>query len=302
MKNCVTTLTCLLLTLIFASRTQAQIPGNYSENMCGTTKRAPMLEYYNAASVAHPARSDSNDIKYVRLAFHYLLPEGTVTEKFVNDCDPARPTINYFGAGNFTEYGDGWNDHDYTGYDFAEDLVANANFELAYPNVQWRQDSNSVYPDPANPVKMQYLIAGVYFHRDSEAYYNAGSYIAREITHTKYQVEEERIINIYLTPNLPHSGVANGVGSAIKYVFLNMYQVYKKNGCQNWVITSYGPGVINHEIGHCFNLKHSWTGNDGCDDTPDGFLYDLPTALRKIFLRSEGERSSSSFVFSPRNM
>ncbi|MBX2815747.1 MAG: hypothetical protein KTR24_07110, partial [Saprospiraceae bacterium] len=28
-------------------------------------------------------------------------------------------------------------------------------------------------------------------------------------------------------------------------------------------------GLINHEIGHVLGLRHTWSGNDGCEDTPN---------------------------------
>jgi len=42
---------------------------------------------------------------------------------------------------------------------------------------------------------------------------------------------------------------------------------------------------LNHELGHILGLSHSWTRNDGCDDTPPHPMSDWQDALKFIYRR-----------------
>ena len=69
---------------------------------------------------------------------------------------PLVRTINYYGVGNFTEYGDGWDTimiiRDMI---LQEDLVAKLQIlSLLTQSVQWRKRFQySIYPDPADSCK-----------------------------------------------------------------------------------------------------------------------------------------------------
>ncbi|GAB4497381.1 MAG: hypothetical protein OHK0019_30890 [Saprospiraceae bacterium] len=86
-------------------------------------------------------------------------------------CIPPYSKFDYIGAGNFTEYGDGFQNPDYNGFLRANDIINKANEELANNNDQWRKDPNSSYPPDAPANVIRYLLVGTYFHRDPVAYY-----------------------------------------------------------------------------------------------------------------------------------
>ncbi len=51
-----------------------------------------------------------------------------------------------------------------------------------------------------------------------------------------------------------------GVALSNNIKLAGLYQ----SGQQGWAYA----GLLNHEIGHVLSLRHTWSGNDGCDDTP----------------------------------
>lgn len=186
--------------------------------------------------------------------------------------------FNYIGAGNFTEYGDGFHDKTYNGFLRANDIINKANEELANNNTQWRKDPNSYYPPdtPANVIS--YVLVGTYFHRDPVAYYlkdpNDLSYSETEIAtdaHDQYDVGEIEVMDVYLTPHGSWSGNAFAIGGADKFIFNNDYWTYI--ACEGWS-TQYSAQLLNHEVGHTLSLIHTWNELDGCNDTPLGFVYD----------------------------
>lgn len=224
--------------------------------------------------------TDPNQIKYIRVAIHFLLP-GKIVKMDVKDCDGPQTVFKYIGLGNFTETGDGFTNSGYNGYRRAEDIINQANAELDDNADQWRKATdplvqnpplNITYPTTPPEVKVRYLLMGVYFHRDESAYYANFNNISA--TFTKYGIETLNTVNVFYTPNGDWSGVANtNSGGGVKYVFNNDYLAYVKPGCRNWSLT-YSGSLLNHEIGHTLSLAHTWPGNDNCNDTPEGFVYD----------------------------
>ena len=227
-----------------------------------------------------PICTDPNQIKYIRVAMHFLLP-GKIVQMDVLDCDAAQTTFKYIGLGNFTESGDGFTNSGYNGYRRAEDIINQANAELDDNADQWRKANdpnvqnppatNVTYPSTPPEVKVRYLLTGVYFHRDEDAYYPNFDKIGAIFT--KYGIDTLKTINVFYTPNGAWSGVANTIGGEKKYVFNNDYLAYVKPGCRDWSIR-YSGSLLNHEIGHTLGLRHTWNENDQCDDTPRGFIYD----------------------------
>ena len=63
-----------------------------------------------------------NKLKYVRVNIHYILRSD--------------------GTGNFRPNDDGWGNSNFTGYDFAEDVIIESNRQLAQNNQMWLPANN----------------------------------------------------------------------------------------------------------------------------------------------------------------
>jgi hypothetical protein len=252
-----------------------------------------------------PICSDPNQIKYIRVAIHFLLPGKMIRIDNLTDCDAAQTPFNYVGDGNFTEIGDGifgGGGSSYNGYMRAEDIIKQANSELDKNADQWRKANNpNVQNPPANvsypatppQIKVRYLLTGVYFHRDEDAYYIDVS--ERESVYQTYGVDKTNTLNVFYTPNGNWSGIANALGGSKKYVFNNDYLTYVKPGCRQWS-TFYSGYLLNHEIGHTLSLAHTWSGFDNCEDTPEGFIYNKWTPSTMVCLQNQ---KANCWTFDP---
>ena len=125
---------------------------------------------------------------------------------------------------------------------------------------------------------------GIYFHDDDELYhmtnYGANSNIYSKDVYKKYGIKKDSIMNIFLmgfhvdsvaskTYKMSSNGVAFGKWTKIAswYYFMD---------ATKWETAEEIPfldhwnsqRLLNHELGHCLGLRHSWGRNDGCDDTP----------------------------------
>jgi len=159
---------------------------------------------------------------------------------------------------------------------FIPNLVNNANRRLRKNkkmNLPAGNDTPQLHP------RYQYLIVGqeegddgIYYHYDDELYYflnhgrNKNNY-KRDVI-KKYSVNSEEVLNVFLIPHHPDSvasktykqstaGIALGTDIKIGAEWANHDRSWKY------------ATMLNHEIGHVMNLRHSWIRNDGCDDTPE---------------------------------
>lgn len=278
MKKIVKLLAVSLGLIIFNYSSNAQGIILHEEKACGTTSDMEKKEPISLPEGYTSICTDPNQIKYIRVAMHFLLP-GKIVRLSVPDCDANGTIFNYIGLGNFTETGDGFTNSGYNGYKRAEDLINQANTELDDnsdqgrkandPNVQ-NPPLNITYPSTPPEVKVRYLLTGVYFHRDEDAYNLA---LTRDDIFDQYGVDKLTTVNIFYTPHGDWSGIANSFGGGEKYVFMNDYLIYVKPTCRDWSL-GYSSSLLNHEIGHTLSLIHTWNDNDFCDDTPRGYQYD----------------------------
>ncbi len=259
---------CLFLTSGWILQVDAQ-PLNH-EYVCGSIGgvSGPI-----GGGPENPICSDPSAVRYIRVAVHFLLREDTWAETITDNCSSAIPpySLPYVGPGNFTETNDGVGNPAYTGFQHAENFIGLANEMLATNETQWRKASGIAYPE--NPaINIQYLLVGVYFHRDNEAF--DGSKPEQQI-HAKYDVQTNQVLDIYCIhrPNLGYDGNGFQFGGSNKFVYLNDYYLYLKPNCRDWskINTAHS---LNHEIGHTLNLYHTWSGPDLCNDTPEGYIYD----------------------------
>jgi len=217
--------------------------------------------------------TDPSAIRYVRIAVHFLLRGENISETITDNCSTPTYTLPYVGPGNFTETHDGIGNPNYNGFQHAENVINLANQMLADNQDHWRKDPGSFYPTPPPAINIQYLLEGVYFHRDADAF-NPG--IPQSQIHARYDVGGNTVIDIYCIhrPNLGWDGNAFQLGGFNKFVYLNDYKLYLKPNCREWskINTAHS---LNHEIGHTLSLYHTWgPPSDGCDDTPEGYEYD----------------------------
>jgi hypothetical protein len=227
----------------------------------------------SASFVAAPLAQSINDLKIVRINYHFMLRTN--------------------GTGNFTETTDGNGRSTYNGYMHANDLT------------QWMND-NSNYNTPQNipagntvPViqkKYKYVNDAVYFWRDDN------SFNFHQPDYWTIGKDKDIVLNVFLsynnTPNT-NSGYASDVdaNSKVKYTEnCGIWQHYV-NTINTVGLALHGPGfTIQHEIGHLLTLNHTvmWNNGDPCptscgggvNSACDDFCADTPTANQIMTLPS----------------
>ncbi len=164
------------------------------------------------------------------------------------------------------------------GRDFIKRTIGAANIRL-WNNVKMNLPPGNNTPAIIQRYRYQLTPApghpeseGIYFHYDDELYYliNRGkkrNYYNDQV-YEKYGLQKDSVVNIFLmahhvdslkSPTYRPSGNGVGMGPWVKLV---SWFHYKESG--PWEAIK----LLNHEIGHCLSLRHSWRGGDGCDDTP----------------------------------
>lgn len=96
----------------------------------------------------------STEVKYIKVNIHFMLKSD--------------------GTGNFRQYDDGMGDTNYTGYNYARDLIREANINYANNRKMWLPPGNNT---DSLQMKVRLILEGVYFHDsiNSNYYYDSTS-------------------------------------------------------------------------------------------------------------------------------
>jgi hypothetical protein len=185
------------------------------------------------------------------------------------------------GTGNFTKV-------DARAY--IDELLGLANDRLSTNSQMLLPRENDL---PLLETRYRYVLAGmpgdpdddgIYFHDDNEhCWYNVKgephSRYSRDVFE-KYAIQKTVVLNIFMQEHIPDS-IASPTYRA-KSTGISFGEFVKLASCYhhandtltddqgNKYVKGAGhfAGLLNHEIGHCLGLNHTWNQNDGCDDTP----------------------------------
>jgi hypothetical protein len=187
-----------------------------------------------------------NDIKYIRVNIHFMLRSD--------------------GTGNFNENNDGAG-HNYSGYDFAFDLIDNMNFFNSYNPQLNIPTGNNI---PSLDKNYYYVLDAVYYWN------NDNTYNFQTINYYNQGKDKDSVINVFFSYDGSNgvnvSGYASSLSqySKVKYTEIRdvwEYVMAQYNGSYPlW----YHPISVTtiHEIGHLLGLSHTvrWNSSSPCPD------------------------------------
>ena len=131
---------CLFLVVAVSIDAQTNYSGLPPQFVCGVVS-TPTIR--NPQKVDYPEAicTDPNSTKWIRINIH-----------FISKSD---------GTGNFNVNDDGNGDPNMNGYKRAEIIINECNIALADNQKMWRPFGSNT---PVQPIRVRYLLAGVYFH------------------------------------------------------------------------------------------------------------------------------------------
>lgn len=263
------------------------IPINPVYASCGIDTSLQAAEMINVPELSYC--DDPTKIKYIPVAIHFVLPENKVTLN-VDVLVEEKDTVWTFEdvEGNFTELQDGIGNFNYNGFQRAEDIVNEMNVEFEESSDHWRTVPGFTYDPEGEEPYIRFLLKGVYFIRD-DAYY--GLPWKLNSIHAEHNKGGDEVIDIYCNTYTSPGGYVDGLGPADKKASVSNYRVYLGNHHPYFKLF-FAAKNNNHEIGHLLNLRHTWSGEDFCGDTPEGEWFDA-----KLPNGSCAERRANCWVF-----
>ncbi len=139
------------------------------------------------------------------------------------------------------------------------------------------QPMNIPGPNPSNyytDSRVRLILDDIYFWNDDGGFdachdgnggatgTDAGVLYSQYVTNQSVVLQKGTAIHIFLSGySIPNRGYTEGLANNY-LVASGLPQNYGANNPTQMA------NIINHEIGHCFGLDHTWNKNDGCDDTP----------------------------------
>lgn len=222
-----------------------------------TPKEKPCKELLNyQPNLEHP---EYVPVKYIKVNIHFI----------------DHPNRKY----NFNEK---------EGKTFAKDLIMHGNKIFQKNNPMHLPKGNQT---PVLPIRIQYVITpndekpddeGIYFHQDSTIWYlnhkdkRGVNGLYSDAVYDKFGIQKEKVLNIFMMEHHPDSilsktykNASNGIGKPYYTKVSNSY--FDNEQTKAGKVSKgawFAANTLNHELGHSLGLLHSWTRNDGCEDTP----------------------------------
>jgi hypothetical protein len=158
---------------------------------------------------------------------------------------------------------------------WAKGLIKNANSRLKQNAKMRLPEGNDT---PVYPANYKYVLSKndstnhwFHYHYDDTLFYVITRGKNRNIFDkdvlTKYKIGQDSILNIFVMPHHPdsiRSSTYKTHTSGVSYGNLVKVTGALHEGMKDWKMAT----NLNHEIGHSLGLAHTWSGRDGCDDTP----------------------------------
>lgn len=199
-----------------------------------------------------------NQMKTIRVNFHIMYDED--------------------GSGNIPQY---------LTRNYVENLIANMNLRImenAKMNLP-KDNSTPVLPGFFR-AELQVLQNGepaIYHHNDKEHYWGLNFGKSRNNfsgkTFEKYKTHEDSVYNVFIQSypkdsivfgqkELKYNGISFNNHSKLIGVYRPEYDEAGNLVSENIIKYWEAARLLQHELGHTFGLRHSWTTVDGCADTP----------------------------------